>query len=285
MEIKKRIPVRATFRPNAPNHLFVKVDYSQLEDRIGKMYCQTPDMVELANRKPWDYDAHTDNAKKIFQKDAIAKEERELGKSTVHGYWRGIGPNKLAETILKKTKGKLIVNKAKCQWLLGQFEKAMPQIKHVYMPWAREQAETGKCVNSFGRIFPTQFYKPFNEEFLRKVYSYYPQSDGCDMMMRLGVKPGDAWLKARYGYGLSMQVHDEIIASVPYEDVWEYYTFIKTHMEAPTTICGAILVCTATAKISTTLYSGVEFEKFETRPNFYTKLNQYLEKEQWHGKV
>ena len=81
--------IRETFLPDL-NCVFVRADLSQVEDRMGKMYCGSPRMVELANTKPWEYDAHTNNAGDIFGVDmtklgkAEFKQKRYLGKKVVH---------------------------------------------------------------------------------------------------------------------------------------------------------------------------------------------------------
>ena len=114
---EEKINIRSTFLADE-GCVMVRVDMSQIEDRMCKMYCKTPRMVELANRKPWNYDAHTENAKLIFGKQVIDKQERYLGKKVVHGAERKVQGNTMSASVSKDTKGEVFIHPRKCDKLI-----------------------------------------------------------------------------------------------------------------------------------------------------------------------
>lgn len=211
--------------------LMVRIDLSQIEDRICKMYCGTPRMVELANAKPWDYDAHTENARLIFRKDDINKDERYLGKRTTHAAQRGMRGARLSENVSKDTNGELFLHPKQCDRLIDTYLEAMWEIPQVYFPWVRERVIRDKVlVNSWGRRLDLE-YLYVDDDLLREAFSFYMQSDAADWTNQFGFIPGTWWMMQRYGWPLNAQVHDEVIASVPRAGVWEYVSFMLPQFE------------------------------------------------------
>jgi DNA polymerase I-like protein with 3'-5' exonuclease and polymerase domains len=134
--------IRETFLPD-PGCIFVKADLSQVEDRMGKMYCGSKRMVELANLPPWEYDCHTDNASTIFGVDITTlpkdefKQKRYLGKKVVHASWRQMAGGKMSESVSKDTDGKVFIPPKKCQTLIDTYlEKILKSLKFI-SPGAR----------------------------------------------------------------------------------------------------------------------------------------------------
>jgi hypothetical protein len=184
--------IRETFLPDE-GCVFVRADLSQVEDRVGKMYCGSPRMVELANRKPWEYDAHTENAKDIFGKNEIDKTERYLGKKCVHASWRQMAGDKMSESVSKDTDGKLFIPPKKCQQLIDAYLAKNPEIEEIYFPFCEQQIkDVGVCYNSWGRPFDVRDLR-HDAELNRKVYSFYPQSECCSGDTEVLTKRG--WIR------------------------------------------------------------------------------------------
>ncbi|GAG22733.1 unnamed protein product, partial [marine sediment metagenome] len=78
--------IRHTFLPD-DGCVFVKIDLSQIEDRVVKMLTRSPRLVKLANLRPDEFDAHTYNAARIFKvsESDVSYHQRYLGKKAVHG--------------------------------------------------------------------------------------------------------------------------------------------------------------------------------------------------------
>jgi hypothetical protein len=84
-----------------------------------------------------------------------------------------------------------------------------------------------------------------------------------------------------------MQIHDEVVASVPPAEAYDFANFIRLAMEQTREIpkgSGLRVTIPVEVKVSTTLYGGVEFKRFPERKEFDKKVNEYLEKEQLDAK-
>lgn len=224
--------IRETFLPDE-GCIFIRVDLSQIEDRMCKMYCRTPEMVKLANMHPLDYDAHTENAMMIFKKPAseITKDMRYLGKKTTHASQRGMAGDKLSENIMKDTDGELFIHPKECSAMIDSYLMKMKDIRDIYFPWVRDRVKNdGKLETSWGRRIDLRGIK-VTEDLYREAYSFYLQAEAADWTNQYGFIPGVEWMMNKYGKPLNAQVHDEIIASVRYEDAWEYANFIVNSLE------------------------------------------------------
>jgi DNA polymerase I-like protein with 3'-5' exonuclease and polymerase domains len=276
--------LRETFLPDE-GCVFVKADLSQVEDRMGKMYCGSKRMVELANLPPWEYDCHTENANAIFEKDirklekAEYKKFRYLGKKCVHASWRQMAGDKMSESVSKDTDGEMFISPKECQKLIDKYLKNNPEIVEIYFPWCRAQVQNGGiCYNSWGRPFDVRNLR-IDSELYRKVFSFYPQSECADWTNQYGVKPGNMYMIARYGKPLNMQIHDEVVASVPFEEAWDFAMYIKPMIEQTREIpkgSGRYLTVPTEVTVGGTLYGGVEFEKIPERGEFLAKIKEGL---------
>lgn len=276
--------IRETFLPDE-GEVFVRVDASQIEDRIGKMYCGSKRMVRLANLPPWEYDAHTDNASAIFGEDitklskADFKQKRYLGKKVVHASWRQMAGDKMSESVSKDTDGKVFIPARRCQQLIDTYLRKNPEIEEIYFPMVRSEMQTkGYLVNSWGRIWDIRGLRLDNNLY-RKGYSFYMQSECADWTNQYGVLPGNKYMFARYGKPLSMQIHDEVVASVPLEDAFDCAFFLKNALEQTREIPAGIkrmLWVPAEVTISLSMYGGIEFKRLPDRNEFYRRVKEAL---------
>lgn len=259
--------------------IFVRGDLSQVEDRMGKMYCRTPRMVELANKKPWEYDTHTENARLIFEKNEINKEERQLGKKVVHAAWRGMRGDKMAENVAKETKGKLILPAKECQRLIDKFHKKNHEISEIYFPWVRQQMQTGILRNSWGRILNLRSWH-IDADLEREAFSFYPQSECADWMNQYGLIPIFKYLWAKYNKAPNLQIHDDITCSVPLKDAYDTAVFMLKSVEQRREIPAGseqFLCVPMDIKIALNLSGGVEFKKFpDSKEEFYATVEAGL---------
>jgi len=265
--------IRETFLPDE-GCVFVRCDLSQVEDRIGKMYCGTERMVELANRRPEVYDCHTENAKAIFGKQTISKQERYLGKKAVHASWRGMRGDKLSESISKDTDGKVFVPATRCQKMIDTFLEVNWEIRDIYMPWVREQIRgPGILVNAFGRRLDLR-RRRIDDDLYRIGYSFYPQADCADILNQFLFVPVTWWMLERFGRPPNAHVHDEVIVSARLEDAWEVGKFMVGSVERPLEINGNWLTVPAGITIGRSWGdpNAVEFKRMCGRGEFYGQL-------------
>jgi DNA polymerase I-like protein with 3'-5' exonuclease and polymerase domains len=255
----------------------VRCDLAQVEHRIGLMYCGTERLIPLANVRPETYDAFTEGAKAIFGVVKVEKQMRYLTKKVFHASWRQMGGEKMSESISKDTDGGLFVPARKCQTLINKHLQNFHEIEEIFFPWVRERVRNdGVLVNSWGRRMDLKHWR-IDDDLYRKAYSFYMQSDAADWTNQYGFVPGHWWMMERYGRPLNAQVHDEVIASVPFEDAWEFADFIVKSMEQRREIpkgSGNYLTVPAGITVGRSWgdQKGVEFKRLEEREEFYLKL-------------
>ncbi len=257
----------------------VFVRNSQIEDRVCKMYCGTPRMVELANRKPWEYDAHTDNAAMIFGKphDQITKDERYLGKKTTHGAQRGLRGERMSSEVSKETDGELYIHPKQCDKLLDSYLDQMWEIRDIYHPWVRQQVrDFGVLVNSWGRRLDLKHRRIDNDLYM-EAYSFYMQSEAADWTNQYGFIPGHYYMMRKYGKPLNAQVHDEVIGSVPFWEAYDFADYIKMSLEQTREIPkgsgnGLCVPAEITVGRSWGDKQAIEFKQLPGRGEFYRVL-------------
>lgn len=222
--------IRETFLPD-DGCVFVRHDLSQIEDRMCKMYCGTERMVEMANRRPEVYDAHTETARAIFKRNDITNDERYLSKKVRHGSQRGLRGARMSETISKDTDGKTFIHPKQCDALIDMFLDLEWEIKDIYFPWVERQVrDVGILHDSWGSRIDFR-RRRIDDDLYREAYSWYLQIECARWTNQYGFIPAHHWMMGKYGRPLNAQVHDEIIASVPLMETWEYAQFVVKSME------------------------------------------------------
>jgi uracil-DNA glycosylase family 4 len=269
----KRGPMRDTFVADE-GCVFVRVDLSQVEDRMVKMYTRSPKMIELANLTPDIYDAHTENAKAIFGVEKPTKEQRNLGKKAVHAAERGMMGDKLSENLLKEG----IVKTAKqCQAMLDIFHKKNPEIEERYFTWVRQEIiNGGVLVNSWGRRLDYRGLR-YDQDLYREGYSFYPQSENADLIAQFGLKKLGFWLiSEKKRSRINLQVHDELIISCPLEEAFDVAAFLINSLEQPREIFGRVLRVPACVTIAASWYGGREWKRLPGREEFEAGVGEIL---------
>ena len=212
----------------------------------------------------------------IFEKETIDKQERYLGKKCVHASWRKMGGARMSENVSKDTKGEVYLSPQKCDSLLHKYLANNPEITDFYFPWVEQQVrEVGILYNSWGRRYDVRGLR-ITEDLLRDCYNFYPQAEDADWTNQLGLIPSHHYLKTRYGKTNSLQVHDEIVVSLPLEEIYDYCVFIKKSIERTRIIQGHELWMPAEITVSNTFYGGVEFEQLPEKEEFEKKVKEYL---------
>ena len=262
--------IRSTFLSDRGT-VFVRIDLSQVESRVAKMYCATPRMRELANTKPWEYDEHTDNAQVLFKVGAPSKEQRQRGKIFTHAGQRAVSGQTIADMLLKQ--GTVMTSK-QCEKILRNYHKSYPEYEEIYFPYVRgELMREGVLENSWGRVVDYRCYR-FDNDLWKKGYSFYLQSEAMDLLMQQGIKP--LHKKKMNGVWLQMQVHDEMIASCEVDVAYDYAKFVVGELEKPVRIRGAELVVPACVTVGASWDGGYEFKRFTTKGEFDKRVREVM---------
>jgi len=241
--------VRDTFLPDE-GKVFVKIDMSQIEDRLCKVYTGAKRMVEMANLRPDEFDAHTYNASRIFgcEMGEVDKKRRSLGKMAVHGAQRGMSGKKLADKLL--TDNGLVIPFQDCQKMIDAYLEDHWEVRDIYFPMVRSEIwDNQRLVNSWGRVLPLdRRFVEYSDDFWREMYSWYMQSECADWMNQWGIKAAYGYIKAfpDCGCRINLQVHDEIVVSCPPDGrAYDIARFLVASLEQPRLIRGNWLVVPA----------------------------------------
>jgi DNA polymerase I-like protein with 3'-5' exonuclease and polymerase domains len=245
--------VRHTFLPDK-GCVFIKVDLSQIEDRVVKMLTGSSRLAEIANRHPCEFDAHTYNASKIFkvaEKD-VTYEQRYLGKKAVHGAQRGMSGNMLSLSLLADEDAPLVVSPVECQRMIDDYLEDHHEIRDKYFPGIRTEMWTNKCLtNTWGRIWNIGEFVEFNDDLYRRGYSFKPQSENADLLNQWGLVEAYSFIEVnKFKTRINLQMHDELICSCPPEEAFDFTTFLVGQLQQPRYYLGRKLVVPATVTVA-----------------------------------
>jgi uracil-DNA glycosylase family 4 len=223
---------RSIYLPEV-GHLLMEIDGSQVESRMCYILTEDKELVRLANTKPWEYDAHKENAARIFEKDigTITKAERYTAKVSVHSAQRA-GTGKTLQGTFLKEQG-IFKREKECQGYIDAYFRAFPAVKEYFRGIQSQLFRERKLVNRWGReiTFP---WERFSDEMFREAYSFPMQSDCADWMNTQGVIPlhNFIWEKGMKSR-LLLTVHDSLLISLEPSEVWDLLEFIIPQLEKP----------------------------------------------------
>lgn len=214
-------------------HLLLELDGSQVESRICYMLTEDPELVRLANTKPWEYDAHKENAARIFEKDIsqITKAERYTAKISVHSAQRA-GTGKTLQGTFLKEQG-IFKSEKECQGYIDSYFRAFPAIKEYFRGIQSQLFRERKLTNLWGReiTFP---WERFSDDMFREAYSFPMQSSCADWINTQGVIPLHNWLEKKNAQSrLLLTVHDSLLISLYPPEAGDLLEFIVESLERP----------------------------------------------------
>lgn len=210
-------------------HIFLEVDLSQAESRIVYVLTRDKELLRLARTPPWEFDVHTLNASRIFHIDEakVTKDQRYLGKRSVHAGHYGMMGETLAEQLLKDG---YIYGKDDAQQLIDEYMQWRHPIPDVFQSGIRREVmEHRRLVNSWGREIHYQ-YERMGQELFRSAYAQIPQSEVPDLLNQCGLVPARKVFRP-LGVRLRNQVHDSLLYSTPPAVAWELWQFLQQHLE------------------------------------------------------
>jgi len=268
--------IRSTFLPDL-DCIFVRVDLSQVEDRVVKMATRQAPMVELANLRPEVYDAHTDNASAIFgvALASITKDQRHLGKITTHATQRGMHGRRLSEELLDDG---YIFTPKQCQKMIDAYLNRDWEIRDFYFPYVRAVLMQDKqLVNSWGRVWDIG-YAHFDDDLYRRAYSFWPQSEAADLLNQRGLRPIWNYIKL---HGLrsrvNLQEHDEVIVSCPLHEAYGVAETLVVWLERPRVLFGNSLRVPACVTVGSSWAGGHEWKRLPGEEEFREVCEKVME--------
>jgi len=257
--------LRDIFVPD-PGCVFLKLDMSQIENRIELMLTRDPEMIRLARSKPWEVDMHRFNASVIFgcSEADVTKDQRYLGKTVNHAATRGMGADTMQEQLLKQGVVKTI---EECQRLLDAYFKRYAPLKQYFKDIRMEIARTRCLASTWGNVF-TFPYAHLDEALFGFGYSVIPQDEAGGVINNYGVIPYHTSKPNADVSRLHLQVHDELLFSVRPELAWDLAWYMQRHLEQPRVYFGEPMTVPVTFALGTTWACEREWNRLPSREEF-----------------
>lgn len=201
--------VRNAFIPHE-GHALISSDWSQIEMRLMAHFSNDQglqDAFKVADNNGGDF--FVEMGKLIFRDQSFSKQDkrRALVKSTLYGACYGAGVQKMSETAgVSFDQMKTVAD-----GVFGTFPGIKRFQQQVEDVGARREKEEGRpyIITPIGRKLPADENGSF------RLVNYLLQSTAADCLKKTMVSMDNAGL----GQYLKLPVHDELILSVPKEDV------------------------------------------------------------------
>lgn len=207
--------VRMAFKPQHANRVFISADYSQIELRILAHLSQDPQLLKAFEQ---NHDIHAQTAAGIFSVpfEQVTMHQRSVGKRINFSILYGLTPYGLSKDL------QIPVKDAK-QYIDAYFDQ-YPKVK-IWMHGVIEQAKKdGYVTTVFGRRRAIPGLQERNKHLYdmacRIAVNTVVQGTSAEIM-KMGMIRVDTLLRKQYkDTYLLLQIHDEIVISVP-QDITE----------------------------------------------------------------
>jgi len=236
--------------PGKPRMTLAGWDLSQIEARVELMLAASTtefygtdigkECVRLATAHPQDFDIHTYVAAIALDKpehlitDAKGGDqpsERQIGKTTGHGWMRGMGAQTMSDQMLKKG---YVVTPETCALRISRISAKLPAIEHGFFPdVCRQVMRFRGLATTFGGIWRCD-WQALGEELYGSGYSYQPQRECVDLLNQCSLIPLNKEIRARIAPGmpydrvprLQVHAHDALLGSFHPDDVYPSFQYI-----------------------------------------------------------
>lgn len=183
--------------------------------------------AEVESLTPALFAAHP-NYKAIIKRCKLLTVEYDLSKRTVHGANYQMGWKTFQATVLKNTRGRVVLSPAQCKRLLAMYFELFPEIK-VYQALTHEKVKLAMdVVNLFG--YEVKFIQRFTDELVRLAVSWGPQSTIGVLACLAAIKHQTYIEDNKLDWHLHNIVHDSCLQSAPEGEIVEAAAKLDSHM-------------------------------------------------------
>ncbi|MBN1226059.1 MAG: DNA polymerase I [Deltaproteobacteria bacterium] len=207
-------------------HFLLSADYSQIELRVFAHYSNDPVLLEAFEREE---DIHARTATEIFDvhPDMVTPEMRRMAKTINFGIIYGMGPIKLAK--------ELSINKKVAQVYLDNYYKRYKGVKDLKERIIYQAREDGYVTTLLKR----RRYLPnidsnnsnIRAEAERAAVNTPIQGTAADLIKMAMIKIFERFKTDRLKAKMLLQVHDELVFEIPYDELDAVKTIVKNEME------------------------------------------------------
>jgi DNA polymerase-1 len=218
--------IRRAFLPPTQGQKFLSIDYSQIELRLLAHFSQDPGLVEAYDKGT---DIHAVTAGRIFKKspEEVSSAERNVGKTVNFGILYGISAHGLAED--------LAISRPQAKEYIDSFYNGFSHVTEFFEKVLEEARETGEVETLLGRIrqLPDINSKKFQirSGAERIAKNTRLQGSAADLVKKAMIDTAKMLCNEGFKTRLILQIHDELVFSVPESELRSVAPKIKKIME------------------------------------------------------
>ena len=218
--------IRRAFIPPRKGDVFLSIDYSQIELRMLAHFSQDPALVDAYKN---GIDIHAISASRIFRKpvEEITSPERSVGKTVNFGIIYGISAHGLAQD--------LGVTRPQAQDYIDAFFESFPKVNEFFDGVVASTKETGEVVTLLGRVrkiedINSSKFQPRSAA-ERMAKNTRLQGSAADLVKKAMIDTCNYIKQNGYKAKLVVQIHDELIFSIPEDEIKVLAPELKRIME------------------------------------------------------
>lgn len=218
--------IRRAFVPPRQGDLFVSIDYSQIELRLLAHFSQDPGLVEAYQK---GIDIHAISAGRIFHKEPaeVTAAERNVGKTVNFGILYGISAHGLAED--------LAISRPQAKEYIDAFYNGFAHVNEFFEQVLAEARQSGEIETLLGRVrhLPDinsgKFQLRSGAERIAKNTRL--QGSAADLVKKAMIETSRWLCDNGFQSRLILQIHDELVYSVPENELQQVAPELKRIME------------------------------------------------------
>jgi DNA polymerase-1 len=218
--------IRRAFEPPINKHKFLSIDYSQIELRLLAHFSQDPDLVKAYDE---NIDIHAMTAAKIFNKpvENVDSAERNIGKTVNFGIIYGISAHGLAED--------LAISRPQAKEYIDSFYNNFSKVTGFFESVVEEAKQTHEVSTLLGRTrhLPDIDSKRFQirSQAERVAKNTRLQGSAADLVKKAMIDTTKLIAEKGLSTKLILQIHDELVFSVPESELSKIAPMLKECME------------------------------------------------------
>jgi len=218
--------IRRAFVPPRAGDVFVSIDYSQIELRLLAHFSQDPGLVEAFVNNT---DIHAISAGRIFKKPPaeVTSQERTIGKTVNFGILYGISAHGLAED--------LAITRPQAKEYIDSFYNSFQEVTRFFDEVVQQARVTGEVETLLGRVrqLPDinsgKFQLRSGAERIAKNTRL--QGSAADLVKKAMLDTVRMLCEKNYQARLILQIHDELVFSLPKTELKQVAPMLKHCME------------------------------------------------------
>jgi DNA polymerase I len=224
-DTRYHIHIRSAFKPE-PGHIFLSADYSQIELRVLAHFSQDPALLDAFKQ---DKDIHAQTAAKLFDVNEVfvTPEQRQVGKRINFSILYGLTPFGLSKD--------LDIPFKQAQRYIEKYFEQYPGIQNWMERVIQEAKEYGYVTTEWGR----RRYVPGIYESNRVLYDVAKriaintkaQGTAAEIMKQGMLQLEQAFIENKLDAKMILQIHDELLISVPELQREETEKLVKNILE------------------------------------------------------